>query len=160
RLKALYAAAMGLASADSLRQRIASTVSRLDGFEHYGCHFCRSREMDLQRSVVATGKREAHRTYGYNSTTIHYMVKASIIPRCARCSDLHDYLWEVTGTMRATLGVAAAAAFGLAIWQKPFGNDVEPMAYIILAAITGVTIWVVSILARWTVAVLATPRGE
>ncbi len=91
RLKPLYATAMSLSAADSLRERIATIVTRLNGYEHYTCHFCKSREMDLQRSIVILGKRESHRTYGFNSTTIHYMIKANTVARCAvlRPSRLH-----------------------------------------------------------------------
>ena len=84
RLKTLYGTALGLAAADSLKERISAMVTRVNGFEHYACHFCKSREMKLERSVVIKGKRESHRTYGYNSTTVHYVVNANIVPRCAR----------------------------------------------------------------------------
>jgi len=160
RLKTLYGAAMGLASADSLKQRIAAAVNRINGFENYACHFCRSREMDPQRSVVITGKRESHRTYGYNSTTIHYMVKANIIPRCARCSDLHTYLWNVSSTVRGALGVALAAGFGFLCWRKPLGDDNEVGGYVLLGAIMALMLWLPGILVRWIVTVRSTPRGE
>jgi hypothetical protein len=160
RLKALHASTMGLASADSLKQRIATAVSRLDQFEHYACHFCRAREMERLRSVVLTGKRESHRTYGFNSTTIHYMLKANIVPRCVRCSDLHQYLWDVGGTTRAALGVGAAASLGALYWTKAMGADAEAFAYILVAGIAAATIWVTGIVARWTATILATPRGE
>ena len=113
---------MGLASADSLKQRIAAAVNRLNGFENYACHFCQSREMVLQRSVVTTGKRESHRLYGFNSTTVHYTIKANIIPRCARCSDLHTYLWNVSSTVHGALGVALVAGVGFMIWAKSLGG--------------------------------------
>ena len=128
---------MGLASADSLKQRIATAVTRLNGFEHYACHFCQSREMDLQRSVVIKGKRESHRTYGFNSTTIHYMIKANIIPRCSRCCDLHAYLLECRLNGTGALGVALAAGFAYLIWAKPFGSDAELGVYLLLAGVRG-----------------------
>ncbi len=160
RVKPLYAEAMGLAAADSLKQRIATAVTRLNGFEHYACHFCRSREMDLDRSIMATGKRESHRNYGYNSTTIHYMLKANIIPRCLRCSDLHEYLWNVTFTTRRALGVATACVIGFLIWLQPFGQDLDAIAYIVVAAAAVAVILLAGMLARWTLTLLATPRGE
>jgi hypothetical protein len=160
RLKTLYATAMSLCSADSLRERIATTVMRLNGYEHYTCHFCRSREMDLQRSVVLLGKRESHRTYGFNSTTIHYMIKANTIPRCVRCSDLHDYVWKVTGTTRGALAVATAALFGYMIWMRPLGQDVDPIAYVIITGIMVAGVWAAGILARWMLAMLVTPKKE
>jgi hypothetical protein len=160
RLKNLYDDAMGLASAESLKQRIATAVSRLNGFDRYVCYFCRLREMAPQRSIVVTGKRESHRTYGYNSTTIHYMIEANIIPRCARCSELHDYLWDVSRTVRTALGVATIACIGLLLWVRPPDSDASIGGYLVLAGIGALMIWLPGLLARWTVAFLATPRGE
>ena len=160
RLKNLYADALSLTSAESLRQRIATTVNRLNGFDQYVCHFCRQREMNVQRSVVLTGKRESHRTYGYNSTTVHYLIEANIIPRCARCSELHHYLWDVGGTVRSSMGVVVAAGVGFLLWTKPLGNDTELGGYIIAAVIAAVLIWLPGLLGRWTAAFLATSRGE
>jgi hypothetical protein len=151
---------MGLASADSLKQRIATAVSRLNAFEHYACHFCRSREMERLRSVVITGKKESHRTYGFNSTTIHYMLKANIVPRCVRCSNLHEYLWGVGHTTRAALGVGAAASLGVLIWTKALGADAEAFAYIFVGGVAAATIWLTGIVARWIVTFAVTPRGE
>jgi hypothetical protein len=160
RLKNLYLEAIELASAESLKQRIATTVGRLNGFDQYVCYFCRQREMDLKRSIVITGKRESHRTYGYNSTTIHYVIDANIIPRCARCSELHHYLWDVSGTVRSALGVAIAACAGLVVWTKPLGDSTDLGIYLIPAAIGALLIWAPAYLARWAVAYLVTPRGE
>jgi hypothetical protein len=160
KLKTLYSAAMGLASADSLKQRIAAAVNRLNGFENYACHFCRSREMDLQRSVVTTGKRESHRSYGFNSTTVHYTIKANIIPRCARCSDLHSYFWNITSTVHGALGVALVAGVGFMIWAKSLGVDAELGVYLILGAIAAILLWPAGILARWAATFFFTPRGE
>jgi hypothetical protein len=160
RLKALYSDAMSLASADSLKQRIAAAVGRVNGLENYACHFCRTREMDLRKSIVVTGKRESHRTYGFNSTTIHYVVNASIVPRCARCSDLHAYLWENSATVYAALGVAATASLGFIYWTNALGPRTEPMAYVFLAGIAVLVIWMLGVVARWISAWLATPRGE
>jgi hypothetical protein len=160
RLKALYADAMGLASAESLRQRIATTVTRLNGLDHWVCHFCRRREMELQRSVVITGKRESHRTFGYNSTTIHYVIEANVIPRCARCSALHDYLWGVGGTFRSALGVAIAGCVGVVLWTRLLGEDADLGVYLIPAAVAALMVWTPGFLARWTAALLVTPRGE
>jgi hypothetical protein len=160
RLKALHSSTMNLASADSLKQRIATAVSRLDQFEHYACHFCRAREMERLRSVVLTGKRESHRTYGFNSTTIHYMLKANIVPRCVRCSNLHEYLWGVGVTTRTALGVGAAASIGALYWSKGLGADAEAFSYIVVAGIAAAAIWVTGIVARWVVTLLATPGGE
>jgi hypothetical protein len=160
KLKTLYSAAMGLASADSLKQRIAAAVNRLNGFENYACHFCQSREMDLQRSVVTTGKRESHRSYGFNSTTVHYTIKANIIPRCARCSDLHTYLWNVSSTVHGALGVALVAGVGFMILAKSLGGDTELGVYLILGAIAAILVWPTGILARWAATCFYTPRGE
>jgi hypothetical protein len=160
RLKTLYGRTMGLASADSLKQRIAATVSRLNGFENYACHFCRAREMEPRRSVVATGKKESHRTYGFNSTTIHYTVKANIVPRCVRCSDLHQYLHDVGVSTWGVLCVATVLAAVLMLWTKAIPRDLEPIAYIVMAAIAAATITVLGFAARWIVAMLATPLGE
>ena len=131
RLKALYSEAMALASADSLKQRIATTVGRIDGLENYACHFCRSREMDPNRSIVITGKKESHRTYGFNSTTIHYMLKADLIPRCPRCSELHQSFWDNSGTLRGALWVAAAGSVAFMYWiaRRSAGREPEPIAY-------------------------------
>ena len=160
RLKPLYAMAMSLSAADSLKERIATIVTRLNGYEHYTCHFCKSREMELQRSIVILGKKESHRTYGFNSTTIHYMIKANTVARCARCCDLHDYIWDAGNATRGALGIASAAAFGYLIWRRPFGDNVEPLAYIILAGIMAGVVWASGIIARWMAAILATPKGE
>jgi hypothetical protein len=160
RLKALYGAAMGLASADSLKERITAAVSRINGFEHYSCHFCKSREMNLFSSVVIKGKRESHRSYGFNSTTVHYFVKANIIPRCSRCSDLHAYCWNCSSTSRKALGVALAASIGYLAWAKSLGSDHELGGFLVLAAIAALIIWLPGLLIRWTAALLATPRGE
>ncbi len=160
RLKPLFGSAMSLAAADSLKQRIATNVARLNSFENYACHFCRTREMDLNRSVVVTGKRESHRTYGFNSTTVHYMIKANVIPRCPRCSELHSYLWNVTGAIRAALAVAFAASLVFLIWAKPFGDDVEPIVYIVAVAAAAATAWMAGLLARWALTLLATPSGR
>jgi hypothetical protein len=160
RLKDLYAKAMSLSAADSLKGRIATTVNRINGYEHYTCHFCKSREMDLQRSVIILGKKESHRTYGFNSTTIHYMLKANTIARCARCCDLHDYIWDVGNTVRGALGVAAAAVFGYMIWRRPLGDNVEAIVYIIIAGAMGAAVWGAGYLARWLAATLVTPKRE
>ena len=131
-LKTLYGAAMGLASADSLKQRIAAAVRRLNGFQHYACHFCRSREMDLQRSVVTTGKRESHRSYGFNSTTVHYAIKANIIP--PQCSTLHSFCWDCSSTIRKALGVALAIALVYLVRVKVFGADPELGGFLVFGA--------------------------
>jgi hypothetical protein len=160
RLKALYAEAMALASADSLKQRIAATVGRIDGFQNYACHFCRTREMAPNRSIVTTCKRESHRTYGYNSTMIHYIINAALIPRCPRCSELHAYIWENGVTLRAALGVAAAASVGFLYWIQAFGPDTEPIAYLFVAGLAALSIWLLGFPVRWISAWRATPKGE
>jgi hypothetical protein len=160
RLKALYAEATALASADSLKQRIAATVGRIDGFQNYACHFCRTREMAPNRSIVTTCKRESHRTYGYNSTTIHYILNASLIPRCPRCSELHESFWENSSTLRAALGVAAAASVGFLYWMQAFGRDTEAMAYVFVAGLAALAIWLLGFPVRWLSTWRATPKGE
>jgi hypothetical protein len=160
RLKRLYADAMGLATAESLKQRIATTVTRLNGLEQWACHFCRQRDMELQRSVVIKGKRESHRTHGFNSTTIHYVIETNIIPRCARCSELHEYVWDVGKTVRAAFGVVIAGCVGILLWTQPLGANVEPGVYLILGAIAILLVWAPGILARRSAAFLVTPRGE
>jgi hypothetical protein len=160
RLKGLYSAAMGLASADSLKERITAAVSRINGFEHYSCHFCKSREMDLNRSVVIKGKRESHRTFGFNSTTVHYLVKANVVPRCSRCSDLHAYCWNCSSTTRQTLGIALVGGIGYVTWAKSLGAQYELGGFLLLAAGTALILWLSGLIIRWTAAWLATPRGE
>ena len=160
RLKSLYGTALGLASADSLKERIATAVSRINGFEHYACHFCKSREMDLQKSVVIKGKRESHRTHGFNSTTIHFLVKANVIPRCSRCSDLHAYFWKCGSTGRQALGVALTAGFAYLIWAKAFGSDAELGGLLLFAGVAALLVWLAGFTVRWIAAILATPRGE
>jgi hypothetical protein len=160
RLKGLCADAMGLASADSLKQRIASTANRIDGLENYACHFCRTREMDPNRSIVVTGKQESHRTYGFNSTTVHYILNAALVPRCPRCSDLHAYFWDNSGTLRAALGVAAAASVGFLYWMQAFGRQAEPIVYVWIGGLAGLVVWALGFPVRWISAWLATPRGE
>jgi hypothetical protein len=160
RLKALYADAMGLASADSLKQRIAATVGRIDGLENYACHFCRSREMEPNRSIVITGKKESHRTYGFNSTTVHYTLNAALVPRCPRCSALHAYFWENGETLRAAMWVAAAGSLGFMYWMQVFGRQAEPIVYLWVGGAAALVIWLLGFPARWISAWLATPTGE
>jgi hypothetical protein len=160
RLKGLYGTAMGLASADSLKQRIAAVVSRINGFEHYACHFCKTREMDLQKSVVIKGKRESHRTHGFNSTTIHFTVKANVIPRCGRCSDLHAYFWKCGSTGRQALGVALVAGFAYLVWAKAFGTDAELGGFLLFAGAAALLVWLTGLAVSPIAAILATPRGE
>jgi hypothetical protein len=40
------------------------------------------------------------------------------------------------------------------------GADAEAFAYILVAGVSAATIWVAGIVARWTVTMLVTPRGE
>jgi hypothetical protein len=160
RLKALYADAKDLASADSLKQRIASAVGRVDSFQNYACYFCRTREMAPNRSIVITGKRESHRTYGFNSTTIHYIINVALVPRCPRCSDLHAYLWENSGTFRAALGVAVAASMGFLYWVQAFGRDSDLVAYAFVGGLAALVIWMLGHPVRRISAWLATPKGE
>jgi hypothetical protein len=160
RLKTLYADAKGLATAESLKQRIAAAVTRLNGLDQWVCHFCRQREMEYQRGVVVTGKTESHRSYGYNSTTVHYTMHANVIPRCARCSDLHQYIWEVAGTFRSALGVVIAGCLGLILWFQPLGANTEIGIYVIPAAIGAILVWALGLPVRWTTALAVTPRGE
>jgi hypothetical protein len=160
RVKSLYGTALGVASADSLKQRIAASVSRLNGFEHYACHFCQAREMELERSVVVTGKRETHRTYGFNSTTIHYNLRANIIPRCARCCDLHAYLWAVGKTMYTAMAIALAGFLVYRYLATPHEEITSVSVYVILTAIAVGVVYVFGLSARRIAALLGTPRGE
>jgi hypothetical protein len=160
RLKALHTEAAALAAADSLKQKIAAAIAGLENIRNYGCHFCGTREMAPNRSIVATCKRESHRTYGFNSTTIHYILNATLVPRCPRCADLHESFWENTATFRAAFGVAAAASVGLLYWMQAFGRDTEAMAYVFLAGLAALAIWVLSFPVRWISAWRATPKGE
>ncbi len=160
RLKTLYGTALGLAAADSLKERISAMVTRVNGFEHYACHFCKSREMKLERSVVIKGKRESHRTYGYNSTTVHYVVNANIVPRCARCSTLHSFCWDCSSTIRKALGVALAIALVYLVRAKVFGADPELGGFLVFGAAAALVLWLSGLLARRIAALLATPRGE
>jgi hypothetical protein len=88
------------------------------------------------------------------------MIEANIIPRCARCSELHDYVWDVGGTARSALGVVVAADVGYLLWTRPPGNEADLGVYVIPAAIAALLIWLPGLLGRWTAAFLATPRGE
>jgi hypothetical protein len=160
RLKTLYGTALGLAAADSLKERISAMVTRVNGFEHYACHFCKSREMNLERSVVIKGKRESHRTYGFNSTTVHYLVNANIVPRCARCSTLHSFCWDCSSTIRQALGVALAFALVYLVRVKAFGSDPELGGFLVFGAAAALVLWLSGLLARRIAALLATPRGE
>src|SRR5262249_33076128 len=107
-----------------------------------------------------TGKRESHRTYGFNSTTVHYIVNAALVPRCPRCSDLHAYFWENSGTLRTALGVAAVASAGLPAVMQARRRHTAATLYISNERAAGLVIWLLGFPVRWISAWLATPRGE
>jgi hypothetical protein len=157
RLKELLQKCTVLASADSLRHRIAAAVARLEGLAKYACHFCRRNEMDLESSVVLEAKKETHRTYGFNSTTIHYLTTKDIVYRCRRCAELHDYLDSVATWTRGCLGIVLALLWLRILTQSPdaiFGVVV----FGTLAA--AVILWVVGEVARFMAKQIVTPWGD
>ena len=55
--------------------------------------------------------------------------------------------------------MAWAAFLAYVVATRAFGNDVEPMAYVIMAVAGAAVLWVVGIVARWGVKLLATPSA-
>jgi hypothetical protein len=157
RLKALLDDASNLASADSIKHRISSAVARLDGLARYACHFCKTNEMDLDRSVVLKGKKESHRTYGFNSTTIHYILTRDIVQRCPRCAQLHEYLNSVALWTRICLGTVGVL---LAIRIVVEHNDAIIGVAIFGSLALSILLWIVGSLARFIAKLVVTPKGE
>ena len=116
--------------------------------------------MYLKRCVVVTGKWESHRTYEYDSTTVHYRIKANIIPRCSRCCDLHSYLWQITSTVRGAFGGALAAGITWMFWANGQRTDLEPFTYVVLGGAFALLLGPAGVLARWIETMLETPHGE
>jgi hypothetical protein len=157
RLKSLLGASSALASADSLKHRIASAVARLDGLSKYACHFCRSNEMELDFSVVLEAKKETHRTYGFNSTTIHYVTTKDIVQRCRRCAELHDYLVSVANGTRICLGAVFVLLAVRIVLQMP---EAIVAVGVFGGLVAAAVLWSVGTIARRIASMLVTPKGE
>ena len=98
------------ASAQSLRERIASLRTQHQEMRERVCHFCKTRDPDYDNSVVLKGKKETGREQtSYNEITVYYAIRHALILRCARCATLHDFIRKIS-MMLATLTVALIAA--------------------------------------------------
>lgn len=96
------------ASAQSLRERIATYEKELEVAKTRLCHFCKTAEPDYEQSVVLRGKKETHREYLGGSTRIHYALRWAIVLRCGDCGKRHVYI-------RRSAAVAVAALLPLLI---------------------------------------------
>ncbi len=105
---ALLDRASEAASAQSLRERIASLKIQQQEMRERVCQFCKTRDPDYDKSVVLTGKKETGREHSFNSTTIFYEIRHSLILRCARCATFHAFVRKVSGWL-ATLSMALIA---------------------------------------------------
>ena len=106
-MDALLARVEELASARSLRERVGAYRKELEAARTRLCHFCKNAPPDYDKSVVLHGRKETGREYGYNVTTVHFMVRYGIVPRCACCAKHHDFIQHVA------LAVCFCAAPGL-----------------------------------------------
>lgn len=97
----------------SVREKINSHKAQITKFHRYEtCYFCEQRERDPNYPVVLKGRKETSRERHFSSTTIHYLIKHTLIPRCGRCAELQNYvhntgLWlMISGFIGATILIA------------------------------------------------------
>jgi hypothetical protein len=112
----------------SVREKINSYKAQIAKFhKHETCHFCEQRERDPNYPVVLKGKKETDRERKGNVTTIHYLIKHTIVPRCKRCADIQDYIRN-TGVV-CTIAILIGITILLAIYPAP----VYLLLYILLS---------------------------
>lgn len=95
------------ATAESLRERIATLRERYDNFRRYSlCAYCQRAPQTGSTGVIVTGKKEVRREWIGNGEAIHYSVRAAMIPRCSSCTQLQSYIDGSTTTVRVAAFIA------------------------------------------------------
>ena len=102
-----------IASAQSLRERVATRRREIEEARTRLCHFCKTGLPDYEKSVVLHGRKETGREHNFNSTTVYYSIRYAIVLRCARCAKLHDYVRRVVLLLWLSLIPGAVLLF---IW--------------------------------------------
>lgn len=81
-----------IASAQSIREKVAAFGEELVESRKRLCHFCRVAPPDYDKCVVLKGKKETGRTTSGNTTTVHYSLQWALVYRCEPCAKLHDFI--------------------------------------------------------------------
>jgi hypothetical protein len=115
---ALLEQAAGIASAGSLRERIATLRSQHQERREFVCHYCQENDPDFEKSVMLRGKKETGRTRKGNVTTIHSLIMYRSILRCGRCAAFHDYLRTLSMALASFL-LVSLAILGLLWFTSP-----------------------------------------
>lgn len=153
-LKPLFAQAAQTAVATSLQQRIQSYAVSILESPNWACFFCKIRDAVFDRSIVLQGKKETHREYYGNSTTIYYSVKREIVPRCERCTNIHAFLFSIS-TMAWVALFPAVAQIEYWLWFR-----LKEWEWFWCAAGAAGLYILGGLIARWIAAGFVTPRRE
>jgi hypothetical protein len=110
-------------------------------------------------------KKETHREYHFNSTTIHYLVKRAVVLRCDRCSRLHDYFYRVGarfGWLMVIPALTAVLCYRYSL-DTPIRDDelavwIWPGAFFFFVG--ALVVMALAVLVRWIATMVATPRDE
>jgi len=141
--------ARNVANSQSVKERITALSSRLTQRKEGLCYYCGKREQEFEYAAALSGRVETGRTRGFNSTTIHYQVRAIPILRCKPCAELHGYFGAM-GWWSVAAGVIATF-MGMFFWQ-----EVAPTVLLYGAVLT----WLLQWMSRRILAILVTPKGE
>jgi hypothetical protein len=147
------------AISDSVKERINSYKTKIVEFHQYlTCHYCGTNERHPDYPVVLNGKKETGRTYSGNTTTIHYLLKSQIVPRCEGCADIHHKIYNIGLTCTILILCILTILFMSYISDK---FNEFPIGILI---ITGFGIWgayyVVSFLSKRITSVFLTPAEQ
>lgn len=130
-LTALWNRAAKITHQASTAERMRDRAVQLERYAAFGrCHFCGARKADTDHYAVIHGKKETGRTRGFNSTTIHYALLRTFIPRCTECMEEHElYLksgWAAAGWSFAAMVVFTVlfcfTSFGFGAFARAFHN--------------------------------------
>ncbi len=167
--------AVEIALSNSVQERINTYRSQINQWHQYAtCHFCEKRRSDPNYPVVVKGKKETHREYGFNSTTIYYSIKSVIVPRCENCADFHQFI-NVTsiycGIVYSFLVIAIIYIVGISGFFEFTGkifdfisnkgdSGVGRIAHFLITCLFLASPWFIKSVLRNILAFKLTPKGQ
>ena len=118
-----------IASAQSLRERVAALREQQNEQRERICHFCKVNDPDYDCSVVLSGKKETGREEHFRSTTVFYEIRRGIVLRCARCAKFHDFERSIARWFTAITVIGAGIVAVMVFAAIPAAPEADPYAF-------------------------------
>ena len=140
-----------IARSESTQERARECSKAFQRYRGSLCNYCSKRDANPETSVVLQGKRVlSSERVGYNTIRTTYRTMAGLIPRCATCAELHEWLYHLVRTVWLSIGVSAMFAFWVLGTRVGFGGVFLGAVLLVSAGYAGLRL----------VAMLVTARGD